>query len=34
MDSINSVIDSITLQDMIYDYQKLNLLKEGESNRE
>lgn len=34
MDSINSVIDSITLQDMINDYQKLNIVNEGESNRE
>lgn len=34
MESINSVIDSITLQDMINDYQKLNVVKEGESNRE
>jgi len=31
MDSINSVIDSITLQDMINDLQKLNDHKEGES---
>ena len=34
MDSINGVIDSITLQDMVNDYQKLNVVKEGESNRE
>jgi Rrf2 family protein len=34
MDSINSVIDSITLQDMINDFQKLNTKKEGESNGE
>ena len=34
MDSINSVIDSITLQDMINDHQKLNMIKEGENNRE
>lgn len=32
MESINSVIDSITLQDMINDYQKLNVFNEGESN--
>jgi Rrf2 family cysteine metabolism transcriptional repressor len=34
MESINSVIDSITLQDMVNDYQKLNVVREGESNRE
>jgi Rrf2 family cysteine metabolism transcriptional repressor len=34
MDSINGVIDSITLQDMVNDYQKLNVVIEGESNRE
>jgi Rrf2 family protein len=34
MESINSVIDSITLQNMIEDYKKLNLIKEGESNHE
>lgn len=34
MDSINGVIDSITLQDMINDYQKINIMKEGEINRE
>ena len=31
MDSINNVIDSVTLQDMINDYHKLNKSKEGES---
>jgi Rrf2 family transcriptional regulator, cysteine metabolism repressor len=34
MESINSVIDSITLQDMIEDYKKINLIREGESNNE
>jgi Rrf2 family transcriptional regulator, cysteine metabolism repressor len=34
MDSINSVIDSITLQDMINDFQKINTIREGESNGE
>lgn len=34
MESINSVIDSITLQDMINDYQKLNMINEGENNLE
>lgn len=34
MESINSVIDSITLQNMIEDYKKLNLIREGESNNE
>lgn len=32
--SINSVIDSITLQNMIEDYNKLNISREGESNNE
>lgn len=34
MDSINNVIDSITLQDMLNDYQKLKKNKEGEKNDE
>jgi len=34
MDSINNVIDSITLQDMLNDYKKLNDNIEGESYSE
>lgn len=34
MDSINNVIDSITLQDMINDYKKINNNLEGESPSE
>lgn len=34
MDSINNVIDSITLQDMINDYKKLNNNIEGENQSE
>lgn len=34
MEGLNGVIDSITLQDMLNDYHKLNAINEGEKNCE